>query len=334
MGKYILKIFIMAMPGIFFLIWYLYVGLHFGIMPYKQASGITKIYLVGWIQNLINALSTNNYVQVVGLSFYLVVVVWSLIAAVRMGKKRCIYWGLIPYIILVSSFGDTVLCHWTGYLKGISVLYFLLPFMVLQYNDQFITIEEEKNNKLENQKINITQRVQMGLGVFLIFSILMSYVYLYNWGGDILKENYFYNPVEISDDVQTIENYDCKFEVLSYDYDKFSKMPEKFVTPYAIANIYIKNNGNQIWSNIGNSEGNGAVKISYQVFQNGKVIQEGERYNLLKSVQPGEEMEREIFISYPKEKGKYIVRISLIQEGVSWFYQQNMGYEDVEINIK
>ena len=206
--------------------------------------------------------------------------------------------------------------------------------MVLQYNDQFITIEEEKNNKLENQKINITQRVQMGLGVFLIFSILMSYVYLYNWGGDILKENYFYNPVEISDDVQTIENYDCKFEVLSYDYDKFSKMPEKFVTPYAIANIYIKNNGNQIWSNIGNSEGNGAVKISYQVFQNGKVIQEGERYNLLKSVQPGEEMEREIFISYPKEKGKYIVRISLIQEGVSWFYQQNMGYEDVEINIK
>ena len=43
--------------------------------------------------------------------------------------------------------------------------------MVLQYNDQFITIEEEKNNKLENQKINITQRVQMGLGVFLIFSI-------------------------------------------------------------------------------------------------------------------------------------------------------------------
>ncbi len=334
-GKiYFKNFFIMAMPGIFFLIWYLYVGLHFGIMPYKQASGITKIYLVGWIQNLINALSTNNYVQVVGLSFYLVVVVWSLIAAVRMGKKRCIYWGLIPYIILVSSFGDTVLCHWTGYLKGISVLYFLLPFMVLQYNDQFITIEEEKNNKLENQKINITQRVQMGLGVFLIFSILMSYVYLYNWGGDILKENYFYNPVEISDDVQTIENYDCKFEVLSYDYDKFSKMPEKFVTPYAIANIYIKNNGNQIWSNIGNSEGNGAVKISYQVFQNGKVIQEGERYNLLKSVQPGEEMEREIFISYPKEKGKYIVRISLIQEGVSWFYQQNMGYEDVEINIK
>ena len=71
----------------------------------------------------------------------------------------------------MSSFGDTVLCHWTGYLKGISVLYFLLPFMVLQYNDQFITIEEEKNNKLENQKINITQRVQMGLGVFLIFSI-------------------------------------------------------------------------------------------------------------------------------------------------------------------
>ena len=64
------------------------------------------------------------------------------------------------------------------------------------------------------------------------------------------------------------------------------------------------------------------------------MIQEGERYNLLKSVQPGEEMEREIFISYPKEKGKYIVRISLIQEGVSWFYQQNMGYEDVEINIK
>ena len=322
------------MPGSFCLIWYMYVGLLFGILLYKLGRGITKILLVGWIQNLINALSTNNYVQVVGLSFYLVVVVWSLIAAVRMGKKRCIYWGLIPYIILVSSFGDTVLCHWTGYLKGISVLYFLLPFMVLQYNDQFITIEEEKNNKLENQKINITQRVQMGLGVFLIFSILMSYVYLYNWGGDILKENYFYNPVEISDDVQTIENYDCKFEVLSYDYDKFSKMPEKFVTPYAIANIYIKNNGNQIWSNIGNSEGNGAVKISYQVFQNGKVIQEGERYNLLKSVQPGEEMEREIFISYPKEKGKYIVRISLIQEGVSWFYQQNMGYEDVEINIK
>lgn len=325
---------IMAMPGIVFLAWYLYVSVHFGVMPYKQAYGITNIYLVGWIQNLIKSISGNDYVQTVGLFFYLIVVMWSLVAAIRMGKKRCIYWGLIPYIILVSSFGDTVLFHWTGYLKGISVLYFLLPFMVLQYNKRFIIIKEEQKNKIENREINITQRLQMGLGGILIFSILMSYVYLNNWGWDILKASYFYNPVEVSDDFQTIENYDCKFKVVSYDYDKFSRIPDRFVAPYAIANISIKNNGNQIWSNIGNSEGNGAVKISYQIFQNDKVVQEGDRYNLLKSVQPGEEMEREIFISYPKEKGKYVVRISLIQEGVSWFYQQNIGYEDIEIQVK
>ena len=50
----------------------MYVSVHFGVMPYKQAYGITNIYLVGWIQNLIKSISGNDYVQTVGLFFYLI----------------------------------------------------------------------------------------------------------------------------------------------------------------------------------------------------------------------------------------------------------------------
>lgn len=324
-----------AMPGILFVVWYFYVSWNFGIMPYKQAKGITNIYMVGWIQNLVGAFSSNNYVQVIGLLFYFIIVIWSLVAAIKVGKINCIYWGLIPYIVLVSSFGDTVLCHWTGYLKGISILYFFLPLMVLQYNKQSVIIKEYQNNEFRNREINITQRVQVTLAVFLAFSLLMSYEYLSKWGGNILKiSNYMYTPAEVTENVQNIENYNCDFEVVSYDYDKYAKIPEKLVKAYAIAKVSMKNNGNQTWSHIGDAEGRGAVKLSYQIFQNGEMIQDGDRYNLLSDVQPGEGVEREIYISYPEQKGNYVVRISLLQEGVSWFYTQNSGYQDFEITVK
>jgi hypothetical protein len=38
-------------------------------------------------------------------------------------------------------------------------------------------------------------------------------------------------------------------------------------------------------------------------------------------------------IGYPKKPGKYILRISMVQEGVAWFYMADGGYLDIPATV-
>jgi len=331
--------FVMAFPGIIFLLWYFYVACRFGVLPYKLAGNITQFYMLGWFEYFIRGIAANNYLQVGGLIIYFIFVTSSPLAAYKLGRENIVYWALIPYIILVSSFGGTVIGHWSGYLKGISILYFFLPFMVIQYKKQYIVLREEEIDHMTEREIDITRIQQVALAAFCIITLAVSFCALSpkssnNWARSVLKDSYTYNPTETASYVNELTDYNCEFEVESYEYKKYCKIPESFVEPYAIAKVRFKNLSGQTWDNLWDMSGRGAVSVSYQIFKDNQMIIEGDRYHLIDKVEPNEEMEREIYITYPQEKGTYTVRISLIQEGVSWFYSQGYGYKDIEINVE
>lgn len=325
---------VIAFPGIIFVCWYLYVTIHFGVFPFKQAYNIQQFYMVGWFQYIIQRISENNMGEVAGLLLYGMLVISALGIAVNLGKKNFIYWTLIPYIILVSSFGSTVMQHWTGYLKGISILFLLIPFMIVQYEDFYIDIYRFNCGRRIVKIINLTQIIQTVMAIILSISLVVSGYAIKYWGQSILKDNYYYHSRETIENVQDITDYSCDFEVTNFEYEKYSKIPSAFVDDYAICSVRFRNNSKFPWSNLGDKSGRGAVKISYQIYQNGLIIQEGERYNLTSSVNPGEPEERELYITYPEKPGKYIVRVSLIQEGVNWFYNLGTGYMDISIEVK
>lgn len=89
--------FVMALPGIVFIVWYMYVTIHFHAAPFQQAKeiGITKPFLTVWPEHFKNACVSNNNVEVVGLILYLLLIVTGIILSVIAGKK-------ILYIIFFS----------------------------------------------------------------------------------------------------------------------------------------------------------------------------------------------------------------------------------------
>lgn len=331
---YIKRFLVISAPGIIFVAWYLYVTVHFGVLPFKQASGIQQFYMTGWFQYLIKDISENNYGQVAGMIFYAIFVLFSLFAAIKMGKKNILYWCLIPYILLISSFGGTVMADWTGYLKGISILFLLLPIMVIQFDTETIEGYRYTTNGKQTFAINLQNKRVKILIIFLFVFFLCSGMLIDKWARTILVDNYINYTESTTDEVGDIKDYNCDFNIDSYEFEKFSKLPTQFVKDYAIATVSFKNKGNQIWSNQSDINGKGGVKVSYQIFQNNQRIMEGQRFELLSSLNPGESMKREIYIQYPDKPGKYTVRIGLIQEGVNWFYNAGSGYKDVEIEVK
>ena len=46
-------------------------------------------------------------------------------------------------------------------------------------------------------------------------------------------------------------------------------------------------------------------------------------------VEPGETVTMDMYVQMPKDPGQYILRLSLVQEGVLWFYIVGGGYMDM-----
>ena len=70
--------------------------------------------------------------------------------------------------------------------------------------------------------------------------------------------------------------------------------------------------------------GKGAVNLSYQwLDKNDRVVRDGVRTPLAAPLQPGDSVIRPIVVDPPFLASLYHLRVSLVQEGCSWFYRAN-----------
>ena len=101
---------------------------------------------------------------------------------------------------------------------------------------------------------------------------------------------------------------------------------EKFDVP-----VRIENPGTDTWV----SAGNAPVNVSYKWFLDGKMLPiEGERTGLPKPIEPKTSANVTVHIVAPGLPGKYELRVTLVQEGVSWFMTKSNTYLSLPVSVR
>lgn len=318
---------ILAVPGIVFIIWYLYVTIHFGAFPFTQAYGITDFFMKDFVEYFKIAINENRKFEIAGLIVYVISVFTALILEITRGRKNPVWLALIPFTILIGSFGATVMSHYSGYLKGISSLYIYIPMMLLD--------EASLMKRIENEKVYIIEKQTVAF--FLAF-VLMSGLFTipdHARGGLAAK----FTLPDRNMKAQALTDFSSS---VSVNYNRgaiWVDMPYADLfnaNKYTVMNVHIENLSDEIWSYAPDETGANAVYISYHWFEASDmntVVKDGIRNSLRKDVHPGEKIDTDMYIELPDKPGQYVLRITLLQEGVIWFYLAGTGYTDINYVI-
>lgn len=315
---------ILAFPGVVFILWYGYVTFHFGAFPFSEAYGITDFFGKGFYEYFIKALSERNFAEVISLGIYACTIIISLILEWVKGKKNHIWWSLVPFTILLGSFGPTVMSHYSGYLKGISSLLIYIPMMIL--NDEPV----EKN---------ICDKRKYACGVFMAFTLIMGLLVIPKHATNLLSTKYGLH--EKNDKAQALTDFSSDISVNEDKGAEWVDMPYsdlfRVETKYTIMNVHVENLSNQVWNFAPNDMGQNAVYLSYHWFKADdmeNVICDGIRNSIRKDIEPGESIDADMYIEFPDKPGHYVLRLSLLQEAVKWFYLDGTGYVDINYIIQ
>ena len=101
---------------------------------------------------------------------------------------------------------------------------------------------------------------------------------------------------------------------------------EKFDVP-----VRIENPGTDTWV----PSGSAPVTVSYKWFLNGKMLPiEGERTELPKPIGPKMFAELAVHVVAPGLPGKYELRITLVQEGITWFMTKSNTYLAIPVVVR
>lgn len=320
---------LLAIPGIVFVLWYLYVTLQFGALPFTQAHGITKLFLTEWPIVFIDAIQKANVPEFVGLIFYLTTIILSACLAYILGKKEKRYWTFLAYIFIVGSFGFTVMKHWSGYLKGISYLFALIPVMVIELD----IWKSSKNSEVKDV-------VKFFVNTYCIWGLAIT-VFTTPLHASNMAQNYLFrtpamDPVEYSNQ-NPLTEFSGMIEIKKIEKNPYvsNKVLELFSPETAMVTLNVFNGTNQLWSKNQTKAGKYAINMGYKWFQKddlSRPVLEG-RTALINDISPGTEEEEKLFLRYPSKKGQYLLKISMVQEGVAWFCDAGGAQTQLFINI-
>jgi hypothetical protein len=94
--------------------------------------------------------------------------------------------------------------------------------------------------------------------------------------------------------------------------------------------VRIKNPTGEQW----NSAGKYPVNLSYKWFDSGRMLGiEGRRTPLRGNVKPGEEVSVTAQVEVPKEGSDLTLKLSLVQEGVAWFFTRGAATLDIPVKL-
>ncbi|WP_395008106.1 hypothetical protein [Undibacterium sp.] len=139
-----------AIPIVLFACWHIFVRVHFDKTPELQASKILGFPLISTFTHMFAGLSGHypgapegafSRLQGADIVFYLILLFSTYAAAFKFSPlKKLNFTNILPtalslYLISLISlylfFGDTVMGHFTGYMKAASLFLFLWPFFIL-----------------------------------------------------------------------------------------------------------------------------------------------------------------------------------------------------------
>ena len=101
------------------------------------------------------------------------------------------------------------------------------------------------------------------------------------------------------------------------------------------APVWLGNAGNHVWPSTADAKGLKQVNLSYHWLDGDRtiVIMDGLRTHLPHDLRPSETLLLNAAIQAPPRPGNYLLRISLVQEGVAWFYEKGGATVDQPVKV-
>ncbi|GGF66593.1 hypothetical protein GCM10011332_20900 [Terasakiella brassicae] len=303
-------------PILLFGAWHVYVRAHFNQSPSSQAHGILGAPLAATFDYLMAGINGDHpkvgpgqaaHKEAAAILSYLLLLFlvakgsFALVSNEIIKKERNNLNDLrlgvgIAFILIVGlyiCFGDTVMFHHTGFLKAANIFIFLLPFMAALSNTR--------------------------LKKFIISFLVLTVIFHFNLLGDRIAPlgltSYYAPPqkVEYVDKQPAcLTNFSSRLTP-SFDF--------KWLKQAHILEV------NTVFENLSDKpfspyQGAGTVRLSYHWLEKktNKVLQDGLRTDLPKTLPPGHSLSLDMKIQFPESAGEYILVLSPVQEGCAWFY--------------
>ena len=307
-----------------FVIWQIYLRLHFHTAPTQQAEHILGLPFASAWQFILEGLRGHHeivgtgkmaYYEAIGVILFILLLGWSLLSALRLfikswrnnpsvDNESCLYLGFslcfIVLVLMYYCFGRTVMMHYSGYFKAANLFLFVLPFLTCL------------------RKARPTWYLLAFLcSVLGFFNMVLSY--------HVYGEPYHPTPPiqYVTQEPACLTHYDATITPLSLEETATQNWLKRIVMRH-VTTLYTK------VTNVSSAPfapflGKGEVNVSYQWIDaaSGTVVLDGLRTHLTSSLLPKQSTVVPVYITYPKQAGHYLLKISLVQEGCNWFYLAN-----------
>jgi hypothetical protein len=333
----------LATPLAAFGAWQVYIRIHFGKAPSEQAGGVLAPFLEQYFRFLKAALSGqhpvwgNNlpdthrealmlFVFAFLLGLYVVIAVITVRRVRSFRHPATLTMAFAPVIALYFFFGHVVMMHYSGYLKAANIVLFLAPFTIAALS--------LKSGIVRTGLLGLTAFCGVaGAGQFVYDKILIGSI---NGArpSTIYENGRFHSGTVVTTGQAPLKNFAASVKIVGnssfYGREAFREL--RGIPQIQIFDVEITNQGNEPYAL---ADGVGAVRLSYHwLTLDGKnVIQDGRRSFFQAPLPPGQTKNIPLYVEFPTTPGRYRLRISLVQEGVAWFYHQGTGYTDLVVTI-
>ncbi|MDN0076830.1 hypothetical protein QU481_18445 [Crenobacter sp. SG2303] len=313
----------LLLPGIVAICWRLYISNHFGVTPSSQAQGILGTPFVAWFKYLLSGVSDNHilvgsgfpsYAEAGSLILFIMVLGAALFSAWKLINNRVLsstpeLGGIAlatgSLVALYVCFGPTVMSHYTGYFKALSVFSFLIPLLLAS--------------------IAVSRLEKLGIYSLLLLSLFFSTFYNMKvrilpfdiYSDEIIKMSAISNHPPI----KCFNDYDAEIKINSVTINKGSTISNYIGRgTQIVVDLDLKNTGdNPFWS----TNNIGGVFMSYQwVDSERRVLLDGVRSVIPGGLLPGQTKRVSVISSFPADSDASLM-LSPVQEGCAWFYQAN-----------
>lgn len=310
-----LQVLYTMLPGVVVLVWMGYVTWRFGKTPIEagQGSNLTDWPFFAAGKEFLHAIQNSSVAEVIWKQTAVLLIFISLFLCWKNSKKLPILYAVIGYILLTACLGTTIWFDYSGYMKSmgsiIAVIVILLPF--------------EKNFLLKLFIILLAVA-----GMYNNFQIKKDAMYSKHEMVTTAQFDQSENNEPLKDFSTTIKLIEMPKQLGNYHgiFRAFHRSVEKF-------KISITNTTHQAWYPLP-LDGKNSINASYHWYDSSgkKLLYDGIRNPILQKINPGQNIEMEIKVMIPPP-GDYILRITMLQEGVAWFYQAGGGYLDLELHV-
>ncbi|WP_420135809.1 hypothetical protein [Rhodopseudomonas sp.] len=242
------------------------------------------------------------------------------------------------FVVLYLFFADAVMMHYSGYMKVASIFLFLVPYMNARRDG--LVVQGEVGGRVFTKAWHwfVRKPAKKLIYAFLIFAALYGGIHV--WEERILPENRpLYWPYTRALDprsnapAECLPSYKAHFDVLE---QRPFPLPDtrfnRLFPPPATKLIRVRAT-NLTDRPFVSTTAPGAVNLSYQWLDGaGRLLADGIRTVVPGGIAPQASAEAWLVVEYPRQPGRYILRISAVQESCSWFYTKEPS-SSVDLNV-